>query len=148
MPKLKIQVASKSDHSTLVELAKEFHREDGHPLKKSSPRAIRRLLAGSPLGNIYLLRLGQQVVGYFALCYTMSIEFGGVVVILDDLYLQAEYRGQGIGRRVLAAVEKLARQKKAVQIFLEVEYKNKLAQSFYRKSHYLIRRRHMLEKLL
>jgi ribosomal protein S18 acetylase RimI-like enzyme len=142
-----VRAALAEEHEVLA-LAQAFHREDGHPLKASSPGAIRALLAGSPLGEIYLLEREGQVVGYCALCFTMSLEFGGLVVILDDLYVKPAERGAGVGRAALALVEAIARGRQAVQLFLEVEHANARAFRLYERCGFRRRERHMMEKML
>jgi ribosomal protein S18 acetylase RimI-like enzyme len=148
MQSLVIRAALPLDETTVLPLAEAFHREDGHPLAPSGPATIGALLRGSPLGEIFLLEEAGLNLGYFVLCYTMSVEFGGLVVILDDLYLLPQARGRGVGRAVIAKIEAIAREKKAVQVFLEVEKANARALNFYRQHGWRIRERHMLEKLL
>lgn len=143
-----IRLATTADAPILLPLAESFHREDGHPLAASAPAAIHALLAGSPHGEIFLLERAGEVFGYFALCFTMSLEFGGLVVILDDFYLRPEARGQGVGSAVVAQIEAEARKRGAVQVFLEVEHANAQAFAFYRRHGWRKRERHMLEKNL
>lgn len=145
---LQIRLATSADAALLLPLAESFHQEDGHPLARTGPEAIRALLAGSPLGEIFLLERAGEAVGYVALCFTMSLEFGGLVMILDDFYVAPPARGRGIGREVLAFVEERARKKAAVQIFLEVEIANERAFGFYERSGWRKRERHMMEKTL
>lgn len=140
--------ASLSDYTQVIPAAEAFHEEDGHPLAKSGPAAIRALLEGSPLGEIFLILADGKFAGYFALTFTMSLEFGGLVVILDDFFVEENLRGQGIGQAVLEEVEKKARSKGAVQIFLEVEHANSRAFSFYERNGWKKRNRHMMEKHL
>lgn len=148
MKTLLIRQAFPLDEPLLLEMAEAFHREDGHPLAPTGPGAIRTLLQASPLGAIYLMEEAGVAIGYFALCFTMSLEFGGLVVILDDLYVRPGARGRGIGTEVLAKVEAVAAEKKAVQIFLEVEKANERAFAFYRRHGWRHRDRHMMEKML
>jgi GNAT superfamily N-acetyltransferase len=143
---MEIRLANITDESAVLKMAHAFHQEDGHPLAMTGPQAIRSLLEGSPLGKIYLIQSGGQVAGYFALCFTMSLEFGGLVVILDDFYVQPESRGKGLGAQVIGRVEEMAREWKAVQIFLEVETANARAFAFYGKKGFSKRQRHMMDK--
>lgn len=142
------RLASPADEFILLEMASVFHEEDGHPLSPGGPEAIRTLLRGSELGQIFVVEANGKIVGYFALCFTMSLEFGGRVVILDDLYLIPSERGKGHGSWIFAEVEKKAKERKAVQIFLEVERHNQAALRFYEKKGVRIRERHMMEKML
>jgi GNAT superfamily N-acetyltransferase len=145
---LTLRVADLSHEQDVLVMARAFHAEDGHPLKESSPSAIRALLAGSPLGRIHLLQVGNEIAGYCAECFTMSLEFGGVVTIVDDLYLKPPYRGQGYGGRVLFLLEVEARARGSVQLFLEVENANIGARRLYERNGFSIRDRQMMEKLL
>ena len=146
MHTIQIRQAYPLDEPLLLRLADAFHREDGHPLAESGPAAIRALLAGSPLGEVFLVEEAGEALGYFVLCYTMSVEFGGIVVILDDLYLRPGFRGRGVGRRVIEWVERRAAGKGAVQVFLEVESANERAFRFYRRHGWEKRDRHMMSK--
>jgi len=148
MKPVEIQLAGPEHGALILAFATDFHREDGHPLAPSGPRAIDTLLRGSPLGTVYLVKEDGLGVGYFALCYTMSLEFGGLVVILDDLYLLPAARGRGLGTKVLAAVDEEARKLGAVQIFLEVEEANQRAFTLYERHGFRKRQRHMMERLL
>lgn len=148
MKSFQIRQALPLDEPLVLRMAEAFHREDGHPLAATGGEAIRALLKGNPLGAIYLMEEEGLALGYFALCFTMSLEFGGLVVILDDLYVAPEARGRGIGAQVLAKVEAVAAEKAAVQIFLEVEKANERAFEFYRRHGWRRRDRHMMEKML
>jgi GNAT superfamily N-acetyltransferase len=148
MKPVEIQRAGPEHGALILTFAESFHLEDGHPLAPSGPAAIATLLRGSPLGNLYLVKEGGVGVGYFALCYTMSLEFGGLVVILDDLYFLPAARGRGLGTMVLAAVEEEALKLGAVQIFLEVEEANQRAFALYQRCGFRKRHRHMMERPL
>ena len=143
-----IYKANITDYPTILSLAVNFPKEDGHPLKPTSGNAIQSILLDSNLGEIYLIKLDNSNIGYFALCFTSSIEFGGKVVILDDLYLQNEFRNKGYGKSILKFVKHRSTVLNAVQIFLEVELSNSRAISFYEKAGFKIRKRHMMELLL
>ncbi|RYZ98658.1 MAG: GNAT family N-acetyltransferase [Proteobacteria bacterium] len=145
---IELKAATLTHADEVIALASAFHEEDGHPLRPTSPAAIRALLEGSPLGKIYLLRAGGETAGYCALCFTMSLEFGGVVTIVDDLYLAPGFRGRGLGSLVLRAIEEDARARSSVQLFLEVENANAGARRLYERHGFRVRDRHMMEKLL
>ncbi|MGZ3693482.1 MAG: GNAT family N-acetyltransferase [Bdellovibrionota bacterium] len=141
-----LKPATLENENSIIEMATAFHLEDGHPLKASSPDAIRTLLKGSDLGQIYLIEQLGQVIGYCALCFTMSLEFGGLVVILDDFFILKPHRGKGAGRAVMSQLNEIAAKKQAVQIFLEVENSNGRALNFYEKLGFKQRFRRMMDK--
>jgi ribosomal protein S18 acetylase RimI-like enzyme len=146
MNPISLKPALIQDEPAVLEMAQAFHLEDGHPLKDSSPLAIRALLEGSELGQIFLVQRLGETIGYCALCFTMSLEFGGVVVILDDLFILKPHRGQGAGKAAIKEVEEIAAKKKAVQVFLEVENANGRALNFYEKLGFKQRYRRMMDK--
>lgn len=146
MEPISLKPATLTDEAAVLEMATAFHQEDGHPLKASSPDAIRSLLCGSELGSIFLIQRLGETIGYCALCFTMSLEFGGLVVILDDFFVQRLHRGQGAGRTALKQIEQIAKDKKAVQLFLEVENTNGRALNFYEGFGLKQRHRRMMDK--
>ncbi len=145
---LSFRRATITDYPQVIRAAETFHQEDGHPLSRTGPTAVKLLLEGSPLGQIFLILDNGKFAGYFALCFTMSLEFGGLVVILDDFYVEPALRGGGIGQASLEEDERIARSKGAIQIFLEVENANQRAFAFYERNGWKKRDRHMMEKHL
>lgn len=144
---MKVRQANLADENTVLKMARAFHIEDGHPLAATSAQAIRGALEGSDFGKIFLVEIDEKVQGYFVLCFTLSIEFGGLVVILDDLYLDPSVRGRGLGSAVMNEVRIMSQKARAVQIFLEVENKNTRAKKFYERLGFKIRNRGMMEFL-
>jgi len=53
------------------------------------------------------------------------------LVNIHDLAVLPEFRGQGIGRELLEAVERVARERGCVKVTLEVLEKNRRARSVY-----------------
>lgn len=125
-------------------MATNFHIEDGHPLKEYSKQAIHNLLCKSPLGEIYIINIKDEIIGYVALMFTMSIEFGGKIIILDDFYLKPQFRGKGLGKSALNKIIDLCTSLNAVQIFLEVEFNNIQARNLYQSFSFKIRNRNMM----
>jgi len=65
-----------------------------------SSAAIQRQIAGG--ADYYLLLCGTQIAGY------VGFEVAARQVLLSKLYLAAEFRGHGLGRRTLEFVESCA----------------------------------------
>ena len=142
---IKISRALFTQSKELLAMAESFHLEDGHPLAETSGAALEGAIRGTPLAEAYVVEQNGTLIGYFVLCFTWSIEFGGLVVILDDLYLKKEFRNQGIGSLILSKVKEIAIVKDAVQIFLEVEHANQRAMQLYQRNGFSIRERFMME---
>lgn len=85
----------------------------------------------SPFLEGYILRHGEQVLGYAMAAKSFSTEFGKPCVWIEDLYLKPVFRGQGIGSRFLAW---MAQRYPDAILRLEVEEENKPAIAAYKKS--------------
>ncbi len=55
------------------------------------------------------------------MCFTWTLEHGGRSAWLEELYVQPEYRGRGIGQKLLAAAINRAREEGCRAIDLEVD---------------------------
>ena len=127
-------MASSSEHEgLLLQLARDFHAEDGHPLSEQRRRRPdpggARPSAGSGLADP--ARRGQ-IVGYAVLGLGFGIEYGGADAFVDDLYLVPEARGRGLGSVVLTLLEAQARELGLAALFLVVDPENTPALRLYR----------------
>ena len=80
-------------------------------------RAIEALLRGK---GIALVALDPLPVGVAVLTWMFSVERGGPLGWLEELYVAPERRGQGIGGKLLAEVVAAARRKRCTAVSLEV----------------------------
>src|SRR5215472_290472 len=91
--------AGAGDAETLLQLARAFHAEDGHPLDAAGEQAIREIVAGEPLARAWLLRRGGKAAGYVVITIGYSVEYGGRDGFIDDFYLVPEARGEGLAAK-------------------------------------------------
>lgn len=73
-------------------------------------------------------------IGYIAVCYSYSIEFGGRDAFIDEFYIEAAERGKGIGGRVLKEIAALMRARGIVAVHLEVDGQNERARAAYARA--------------
>jgi hypothetical protein len=59
--------------------------------------SVGKLLHDKRLGEIWLVRKADSLIGYIAVCYSYSIEFGGRDAFIDEFYIVAAERGKGTG---------------------------------------------------
>jgi GNAT superfamily N-acetyltransferase len=104
---------------------------DGKPLSKE---VRNRLLAGlreQPTTLILMAYEQNEPVG-IAVCFGGFSTFAARPLInIHDLAVLPDYRGRGIGRRLLEAVEQKAREKGCCKLTLEVQEKNRKAKAVY-----------------
>jgi len=88
-------------------------------------------------GRIEMIIHDQLVIGYAIIVYFWSNEYGGSVLLLDELFMREEFRGKGIGTGFLKNLIS-AESGKCKAIFLEVIPSNTKAMEFYRKAGFMI----------
>ena len=99
--------------------------------------ALERLIPGlrnHPTTLIFLAYKNQQAVG-LATCFRGFSTFAAQPLInISDLAVLPKHRGQGIGRHMLAAVEKKARELGCCKVTLEVQENNAKARRTYEQA--------------
>ena len=120
MSELRIEPATLDDLSELTELLMDLfsQEEDFTPDREKQLRGLRLLLEQPSRGRIFVLRNQQQIIGMINLLITISTAEGGFVLLLEDLVIRREHRGQGYGSRLLQHSIDFARQKKFLRITL------------------------------
>src|SRR5258708_36852857 len=87
---------------------------------ESVDRAVARLIE-MPERGVLLLALESGVpVGLAAIAYTWTLEHGGLVAWLDELYVVPERRGPGVGTALLVADRKVENEARWAAIGLVV----------------------------
>ena len=79
----------------------------------------------------FIIESSNDIQGYAMIAKSFSTEFGKPCIWIEDLYIKDEYRGLGIGKKLMEFITK----KYTDCIFrLEVEEENKRAIKLYEKS--------------
>jgi GNAT superfamily N-acetyltransferase len=103
------------------------------------PLTIRTLVLDPSRGRIVLFEEEISVQGYAVLIPFWSNEFGGNLVLIDELFVKAEARSRGIGRGFLEFVAN-SRPFDAVGAILEVSPRNSRARRLYESAGFALRR--------
>ena len=127
-----------ADRDLVMPMVKAFYHSDAvdHPVDQAI--LDRSFLAAAdhaePLLRGVLLFEGEEPVGYIYLTQCYSAEVGGRCVFIEEIFLAAPFRGQGLGREIMAWLE---REYPAARRFrLEVTQINQGAIRLYEKSGY------------
>jgi ribosomal protein S18 acetylase RimI-like enzyme len=131
MATVELEPVGPAQEATLLELARAFHAEDGHPLTERGAAAIGLIARGHPLGRAWLVHENGALVGYAVLGLGFGIEYGGADAFVDDLYLVPGARGRGLGEAVPARLEEEARAMGLAALFLLVDPDNLRARRLY-----------------
>ena len=133
------------DIDTVDRMSAQLHALEHIEIPATQRRhAINRLLCEESLGGIWLIAHHGQVVGYIALCRGFSIEFGGYDAVVDELFMQPEFRGSGGGRFALEAIKAEASRLDIRALHLEVDRGNSNARQLYEKVGFSARDKYVL----
>jgi diamine N-acetyltransferase len=99
-------------------------------------------------GRSWLIVEGEKAVGCVVLTISFSFEYRGRDAYIDELYVEKEFRGRGIGRQAMRFVEKMGRAMNVNAIHLEVSRKNEAALELYRRAGYVDHDRYLMTKWL
>ncbi|MEM0946674.1 MAG: GNAT family N-acetyltransferase [Pseudomonadota bacterium] len=98
-----LHLADLGDLDRLDPLVAAYHAVEGIDSDANHRRAaLTPLLEGSPLGCVYMIGPQRSPVGYIALSFGWSIEFGGMDGFIDEFFIRETVRGRGMGSEVLA----------------------------------------------
>ncbi len=140
---------SPDDLSAVVDLQEEFYASGGYPFDRSiSENAFHELATDRSLGRLFLIEDQRKLVGYLAVTFGFTLEFGGRDAFVDELYVIPSSRGQGLGNEALRIAEEACHQAGVRAIHLEVEFTNENAKRLYSKHGYKEHTRFLMTKRL
>jgi ribosomal protein S18 acetylase RimI-like enzyme len=109
---------------------------------------LRKFLASPDLGQAWVFFDGDTPVGYIVLTFGYSFEYHGRDSFIDELYIEPQYRRQGIGKRAMQFIQERARERGVNAIHLEVDHGNDPAAELYRHAGYNDHSRFLMTKWL
>lgn len=130
-----IRAATADDAENLHAMLLDLARVTGLREKiRSKPEDFRRLgFREKPAFQALIAEQEGRPVGLSLFFYNFSSWRGELGVYVQDLYVSAEARGAGLGRRLLVETARRGRTQGATHVRLSVERDNERAHRFYRK---------------
>jgi ribosomal protein S18 acetylase RimI-like enzyme len=86
--------------------------------------------------TIFVASIGGYTVGFIQLYPSFSSVSMKRVWILNDLFVDEDYRGNGVAKSLMSAAENFARETGSVRIVLATQISNVAAQSLYESRGY------------
>jgi GNAT superfamily N-acetyltransferase len=116
----RIEPATIEDLPLLTELLMDLFAEesDFRPDYNNQMRGLRLILEQPNRGRIFVLRSANRIIGMINLLFTISTAEGGFVILLEDLVIHENFRGQRMGSELLKYAIDYARQKDFLRITL------------------------------
>jgi diamine N-acetyltransferase len=146
-----IRAATPGDELDLLPMMRLLAEQEPGKIQfdESAARASLRKFRFLPaFGGVWMLCEGKKAVGYVILTVGFSFEFHGHDAFIDELYVDAEYRRRGYGRKAVAFIEEKAREMGVNAIHLEVDRGNDSAFELYRRAGYADHDRFLMTKWL
>ena len=130
-----IEPATIEDLPVLTDLLVDLFTQeaDFEPDRAKQMRGLRLLIEQPSRGRIFVLRNNGRILGMINLLFTISTAEGGFVILLEDLVIQREFRGQGLGRQLLGYAIEFAKKKDFKRITLLTDRIEEGAHFFYKK---------------
>lgn len=130
-----IRPAKNSDIEKLIELLKVLFsiEKDFIFNEESQRRGLELMLQDSKSRCIFVAELQGVVIGMISGQALISTAEGGISVLVEDVVIDENYRGQGIGRELLKTMERWAVEKGARRLQLLADVNNSSALTFYDK---------------
>lgn len=133
----------------LLELSKYMHEHEALPFDADHIESTFNFLIDNPrYGDVFLISIHheseQEIIGFVVICYSFSVEFGGQIAVIDQIYLSTDWRRQGVGSYVLPIIEAHVNERKCNTITLEVNLGNSGAREFYEQFDYMPRRQYCI----
>ncbi len=103
------------------------------PDHKTQSRGLEMILNNNNIGNIFVAKKNEKIIGMVILLYTVSTALGERVALLEDMVVFPDERELGIGSTLLDHAVKYANEKGCKRITLLTDKMNIRAQKFYKQ---------------
>ncbi len=129
-----LEQATLEDLPQLTDLLFELFTQEADfvPDRAKQMRGIRLILEQPSRGRIFVLRQNGTILGMINLLFTISTAEGGFVVMLEDVIVHREFRGKGIGDKLLTHAIAYAKKKDFLRITLLTDRLNDQGQRFFK----------------
>jgi ribosomal protein S18 acetylase RimI-like enzyme len=115
-----------------TKMMEDFYAIDGYPIQTSKTKELfQEFIANENLGKCWLIYSNNEIAGYVILTFIFSFEFQGRIAFLDELYIQPQFQGKGIGKKTVEFIQNQIANFSLKLLFLEVEKHNSKAQKLY-----------------
>nr|WP_317632832.1 GNAT family N-acetyltransferase [uncultured Flavobacterium sp.] len=133
------------DIPTILKFMTDFYAIDGYPIDVEITRKNFELFISKPnLGQCFIIENEGKPAGYIILNFLFSFEFGGTIAFLDELYVDSNFQGKGLGKLGVAFSQEFAKEKDLNILFLEVELHNERAIELYKKYNFKPHHRNLM----
>ncbi len=106
---------------------------DFTPDRVLQERGLRLILEQPNRGRIFVVRNKDKIFGMINVLFTLSTACGGFVILMEDVIIHQDHRGQGYGAMLVAYVVEFATRKHFKRITLLTDRLSSESQKFFEK---------------
>lgn len=131
----RVEPATLDDLPALVELVMDLFSksDDFKPDRDAQERGLKLILEQPNRGRIFVVRTDDRIFGMVNLLFTISTARGGFVILMEDVVIHPDHRGQGYGAMLVDYVTEFAKQKNFKRITLLTDRVSAESQEFFKK---------------
>jgi RimJ/RimL family protein N-acetyltransferase len=137
---IRIEPATIEDLTELTDLVMSLMaiEADFHPDAEKQRHGLQLILEQPSRGRIFVLRNDHKVIGMVNLLFTLSTAEGGFVILMEDVIIAHEHRGQGYGTRLVNHVKEFADTKNFKRITLLTDRVSEPSQRFFARNGFVL----------
>lgn len=124
--------ADVADIASLVERYWEFEGIQGFARSKVEA-GLAALLSQPARGAVWVAQDHAMLCGYLTAVFMMSLEHGGLMGEIDELYVRQESRSRGVGTLLVTAAEQDMAARGLVRLQLQLGVDNIRGRAFYER---------------
>ena len=154
MTNLQIRKASDSDYSEIKKLVKQLY--DNLEVKDGKEKVLSFKKFSNLINDhsimILVAKINSNTLGYLTLNFNKTLLDIGISAIIDELVIDTDFRGKGLGKRLVAEAVKNAKELGCSEIGVGTEIENTDARDFYKSCGFdeigVIFEKHLVKKML
>ena len=112
-PDFQIRAATENDAATILALIKDLAQYEklSHEVAATEDDIRQSLFGDRPVAEALIGELEDVPISFALFFYNFSTFLGKPGIYLEDLYVKSDYRGNGFGRKMLAHIAGLAKER-------------------------------------
>ncbi len=135
-----------SEIDTVIKMMQEFYAIDGYPIDVDITKDLfEEFIANENLGKCWIIYDFTEIVGYAIITYIFSFEYKGKMAFFEELFINRNARGKGIGQKAIEFVKQEVQALNIKMMYLEVENHNEIAQKLYLANDFVIHNRKIMK---
>lgn len=131
--RITVRPARPTDAQSVAALAHALSVHDNEPTGNFTPRAMRQAVFDDPRVRVLVAEIDGKVVGYVMFHDSYDTANAARGLYLNDIIVEESVRGDGVARRLMAAVMREAKKQGDVFVWWVAKPTNARALAFYKK---------------